>query len=232
MITSVFGKLAARLATMKGFPAWSDAVMENYFMDLADIPDAIGEQMARGVLRQFDERPSVKQLREWAAQLAPRKSFDIADLSPRPALTHADANRPRLTSSASRLTSSLTDEKPGLAEYAGGIVAASGAPPAVVKQMMARFRTQAKQEETISERWGLQFREKSTGRISRGGATHTEAAARQLAEERNQKWPHVETTAYRHGDPMPESVPPPRGDPDPEGSAPDESEAAFVGSEA
>ena len=45
-------------------------VSESYWLGLNDLTDHVGKRMAREVLRKFDDRPSVKALREWANTLA------------------------------------------------------------------------------------------------------------------------------------------------------------------
>lgn len=80
MTSSVYSKLASRLSTMDGFPGWSDKMSENYFGDLQAVPDDIGQCMVKGVGQRFDERPSAKNLLDWARSLGPQRTFDIKQL--------------------------------------------------------------------------------------------------------------------------------------------------------
>lgn len=121
------------LATMKGYPPYPppaatgqpSAMDQAYFAGLHDLSDATLERIRGGVLLAFDERPSVKALREWAISVAPQKAFDIRQLD--------TPSAPRLTTGGNLKNSDL---KP----------AASGIPESV-KAEFARFRAQVPPEE-------------------------------------------------------------------------------------
>lgn len=196
------GDICTVLSLMHGFPPWQgetgEALDERYMIALLPLPDDLGQRIRAEVDRTFEDRPGVKALLDWAASLAPRKTFDIRDLDKpldRPALDGPSPN------SAPRLTGSLNGPKPDLPAYGAGIVAA-GAPPPVVREMMRRLKARAGQP-AVDDRCGLQFRDRKTGTIQRTGLGMSRAAAEAKAAERNEKWPHIETTVYTADDPPP-----------------------------
>ena len=76
------------LSTMKGYPPMPalrpdetmDPLRMTYLGLLSRIPDALARTIRNDILLRFDERPSVKNLAEWARSLGPQKPFDIRQL--------------------------------------------------------------------------------------------------------------------------------------------------------
>lgn len=163
-----YGRLKVRLSLMDGYPAWNDTMSENYFADLNDIPPSVMDKMTADLLKRYDKRPSVKQLREWAMTIEP----------PRFMADYLDHHTPRLE----------------------GPHASKEEARAIMTMLRARTKTLAAPGATC---YGLQFRNKETNHVQRTRPTYSERQAVRLADERNEKWPHQETTPFKKGDPWP-----------------------------
>jgi hypothetical protein len=188
---STFSKLAAKLSTLEGFPAWSDTMSENYFTDTQDIPEAVAALMVQGVGRQFDKRPSAKLLRDWAGTLTPQKTFRPAYLSQ----VDTPGRRPALQ-----------------APNGASAFPVACVPPQEAKDIMARIKARVQAEarggEEGSTEYGLQFEIlpgfMGAGRISRTCPSGTRPVAEKAAAERNARWPHQHTTVFHVSDPLPQ----------------------------
>lgn len=192
MNLSIFSKLALRLSTMHGYPGWSEAMSENYFADLGDLPDAVTQQMIAGVGKCFDERPSAKNLREWARSLGPQKPFDIRQLSaPKPA-----AHRPGSSQLSARagLTSAVAVTEKIAAEKAG----IPDSVKAVFRQIKERDRADRRGVVISSPQtgdWGLEYIYPG-GKTERYPARFSEELAQQKAREITSKYSHLQCRVW------------------------------------
>jgi len=194
MTTQLWGKLASRLSTMGGYPGWSETMADNYCADLLDLPDGVVSRMIPQVQKKFDDRPSVKQLREWARDLARSRTFDIRQIAgPPPA--PARRNAPRLEAPSG-----------GVAAFAAQVL-----PPAAAREVIARLKAHGGETNDGPNEYGLQFEIlpgfKGAGRVSRTHHSYTQGSAQNSAEDRNAKWPHQRTSVFRKGDPLPARTP-------------------------
>src|SRR5258708_767802 len=69
MTDSMIASLCAMLSTMKADQRWRDEHDEAYLIGLEDLPDSIGPILRRELLRRWEWRPSVKELRDFAWKL-------------------------------------------------------------------------------------------------------------------------------------------------------------------
>lgn len=190
----LISQVCTLLATMKGFPNWPvaragdppTAMDRAYFAGLQDLSDDVGRLICNKALFAFDERPSVKQLREWAVSMAPARTFQIEG----PA-----AGNPL------RLVTTLGDQPASAEAFAAHVL-----PPMAAKEVIVRLKATAAPPESRFE-YGLRFETlpgfKGAGHVSRTHPHYTLEGARRAAQERNEKWPHVETTVFHKDDPMP-----------------------------
>ena len=192
MNSKVFGQLSSQLSTMGGFPGWSDTMADNYFLGLCDIPDDLAARLVPLVQRKFDDRPSVKQLREWAAEVQTASSPGQlpAYLAPKAALTG-----PTLTNPAASVMGLLTEAGRETKRQGGTI------PPAA-KEALRWLRQQAAKDgpapvvgQADRGNWGLEY-VKQSGDVERYPARYSEAAARAKCDDMARKHVHVRVRVW------------------------------------
>ena len=192
MNSKVFGQLSSQLSTMGGFPGWSDTMADNYFLGLCDLPDDLAARLVPLVQRKFDDRPSVKQLREWAAEVQTASSPGQlpAYLAPKAALTG-----PTLTNPAASVMGLLTEAGRETKRQGGTI------PPAA-KEALRWLRQQAAKDgvapvvgQADRGNWGLEY-VKQSGDVERYPARYSEAAARAKCDDMARKHVHVRVRVW------------------------------------
>lgn len=211
MTETTWGRLAGRMSTMSGFPGWSETMADNYFADLCDLPENVAAAMIPQVQKQFDGRPSVKQLREWAVSLSLRSSSgQMPDyLTPKAALTgaalaEAGCRKPltndrssgdHLTNPAASVMGLLTDAGRETKKQGGAI-------PDVAKETLRWLREQAGKDGVapvvgVSNRgnWGLEH-VLPDGATRRLPARYSEAAARAKADEQSRAYSHLRVRVW------------------------------------
>jgi hypothetical protein len=193
------------LSTMKGYPSFPivthagadiDAIRLTYISVLAPMPDALGDSIRREVLLRFDERPSVKDLVDWARSLGPMKTFAPSYLR------MVDTAAPRTAGNGLKQI-----EAPANGEAAFPV---SACPPAEAKAIMARIKARMQSDKGIggegSHDFGLQFEIlpgfKDAGRVNRTQPSMSKTAAEGAALDRNTRWPHQHTSIFKKGDPQ------------------------------
>jgi len=188
--SSLISQILTVLSTMKGYPsmpplnlddAGMDPVRAGYAGLLMRMPDALGIKVRGGVLLRFDERPSVKNLADWAQSIGSVKTFNIEDLSAR------------------QLTGPVGEDAP------------TGPPPAVravFAELQKQILEESRGKGAGSAVYGLQFKIlpgfAGAGQISRTYASFSRAAAEKSAEDRNRCWSHQQTTVFHRSDPSPQ----------------------------
>ena len=209
MNSKVFGQLSSQLSTMGGFPGWSDTMADNYFLGLCDIPDELAARLVPLIQRKFDDRPSVKQLREWAAEVQTASSPGQlpAYLAPKAALTGPGAcgilpaqsltwiPQPTLTNPAASVMGLLTEAGRETKRQGGTI------PPAA-KEALRWLRQQAAKDgpapvvgQADRGNWGLEY-VKQSGDVERYPARYSEAAARAKCDDMARKHVHVRVRVW------------------------------------
>jgi hypothetical protein len=187
-------QICVLLGTMKGYPSWPtgggalSAIELAYVTALGGIPPPMLRQVRDQVLMQFDERPSVKALREWAAALAPPPTFTVPP--PRQLTGPAEGERPAYRPGSASLTG------------AGGCL-----PPFVARRLVDHLRVKEAEKPALERcEYGLQFEILpgflGAGRISRTCPRMSAANAERQAQERNEKWPHQHTSVFRKDEPV------------------------------
>lgn len=72
MNDTLIANICTVLSTMKADQKWTDAHDETYLVGLEDLPDEAGVVLRREILKRWDWRPSVKEIRDlWAKISAP-----------------------------------------------------------------------------------------------------------------------------------------------------------------
>ena len=192
MNSKVFGQLSSQLSTMGGFPGWSDTMADNYFLGLCDIPDELAARLVPLIQRKFDDRPSVKQLREWAAEVQTASSPGQlpAYLTPKAMLTG-----PAMTNPAASVMGLLTEAGRETKRQGGTI------PPAA-KEALRWLRQQAAKDgpapvigQADRGNWGLEY-VKQSGDVERYPARYSEAAARAKCDDMARKHVHVRVRVW------------------------------------
>ena len=192
MNSKVFGQLSSQLSTMGGFPGWSDTMADNYFLGLCDIPDDLAARLVPIIQRKFDDRPSVKQLREWAAEVQTASSPGQlpAYLTPKAALTG-----PTMTNPAASVMGLLIEAGRETKRQGGTI------PPAA-KEALRWLRQQAAKDgpspvvgQADRGNWGLEY-VKQSGDVERYPARYSEAAARAKCDDMARKHVHVRVRVW------------------------------------
>ena len=192
MNSKVFGQLSSQLSTMGGFPGWSDTMADNYFLGLCDIPDDLAARLVPLVQRKFDDRPSVKQLREWAAEVQTASSPGQLPgyLTPKAMLTG-----PAMTNPAASVMGLLTEAGRETKRQGGTI------PPAA-KEALRWLRLQAAKDgpapvvgQADRGNWGLEY-VKQSGDVERYPARYSEAAARAKCDDMARKHVHVRVRVW------------------------------------
>jgi len=186
--SNVYSKLALRLSTMAGYPGWSDVMSENYFLDLAHIPDDIGQRMVQEVGHRFDERPSAKNLLDWARSLGPQKPFDIRQLD---AGAHREGGPCRPGASA---LAALTGEGKSGDGKTPMPTSAKAVIEALRQKEQARYRGNSAALPTGD--YGLEYFYPD-GKTERFPARHSEAEAQARRAEVCRKYSHFTCRVYR-----------------------------------
>ena len=192
MNSKVFGQLSSQLSTMGGFPGWSDTMADNYFLGLCDIPDDLAARLVPLVQRKFDDRPSVKQLREWAAEVQTASSPGQlpAYLTPKAMLTG-----PAMTNPAASVMGLLTEAGRETKRQGGTI------PPAA-KEALRWLRQQAAKDgpapvigQADRGNWGLEHIQPD-GTAVKLPARYSEAAARAKADDQARRHTHLRVRVW------------------------------------
>ena len=191
--SALISKVLTQLSTMQSYPALQvpkdsedlGPVAASYAAVLSRFPDATLQAMYEGVLLRYDERPSVKALNEWAAEIA----------QSRPALPAY------LTSDAPRLTGPAPASCGGSAlaiitDAARQSKAAGAAIPEDAKAIFRQLRDREKQgagcvivPRAEAGDWGIEHI-RQDGTRDKLPARWSEAAARAKAAEQAAKYPH------------------------------------------
>lgn len=192
MNSKVFGQLSSQLSTMGGFPGWSDTMADNYFLGLCDLPDALAARLVPLIQRKFDERPSVKALREWAAEVQTASSpGQLPDyLTPKALLTG-----PALVNPTASVMGLLTEAGRETRRTGGAI-------PDKAKETLRWLREQSAKDglapvvgQADRGDWGLEY-VKQTGEVERYPARYSEAAARAKCDDMARKHVHVRVRVW------------------------------------
>ena len=199
MNTVLISKILTQLSTMQGFPALPmpkspdeqlAPVAASYAAVLSRFPDSTLRAMFEGVLLRYDERPSVKALAEWAAEIAQARPALPAYFAP---------ETPRLTGPA---PASCGGSALAVITDAARQSKASGGSPipddakAIFRQLREREKSGAGSAGAVivpraeAGDWGIEHI-RQDGTRDRLPARWSEAAARTKAAEQAAKYPHL-----------------------------------------
>ena len=192
MTSNTFGQLSSQLSTMNGYPGWSDTMADNYFLGLCDLPNDLVARLVPLVQRKFDDRPSVKVFRAWAAEVQAASSPSQLPhyLTPKAALTG-----PTLANPTASVMGLLTDAGRETKRQGGSI-------PAAAKETLRWLRAQSAKDElapVIGQvdrgNWGLEH-VKPDGEVVRLPARYSEAAARAKADDQARRHTHLRVRVW------------------------------------
>jgi len=192
MTSNTFGQLSSQLSTMNGYPGWSDTMADNYFLGLCDLPNDLVARLVPLVQRKFDDRPSVKVFRAWAAEVQAASSpSQLPDyLTPKASLTG-----PTLANPTASVMGLLTDAGRETKRQGGSI-------PAAAKETLRWLRAQSAKDElapVIGQvdrgNWGLEH-VKQDGEVVRLPARYSEAAARAKADDQARRHTHLRVRVW------------------------------------
>lgn len=190
---------------MKGYPpmpplaeddAGMDPMRAGYAGLLMRMPDALGLKVRDGVLLRFDERPSVKNLADWALSLGPAPTFDIRQLdnkySDGPAEPPAHRSGGMSTPAAATLTVARNAAVTGKAPIPESA-------RAIFRQLQERSKADAHRGHAgpaVTGDWGLEYTF-SDGRTERCPAIHSQEEARRRQEDVCRKYSHFQCRVYQ-----------------------------------